>query len=99
MNENQSELRSAEETQVRLSDLEEGVRLPDEKPRRNRRRKVLLMLLALLLLVVVTAIGGWFLLRGEELISKRTRNCQRKLRAAKTSNKPRSIQSVVLSRH
>jgi len=67
MNENQSELRSAEEPQIRLSELEEGVRLPDEKPRRNRRRRVLLMLLALLLLVVVSAIGSWFLLRGERV--------------------------------
>lgn len=83
MNENQSELRSAEEPQVRLSDLEEGVRLPDEKPRRNRRRKVLLMLLALLLLVVVTAIGGWFLLRGERVDLKANKKLPEKIASGK----------------
>jgi hypothetical protein len=83
MNENQSELQSAEEPQVRLSDLEEGVRLPDEKPQRNRRRKVLLMLLALLLLVVVTAIGGWFLLRGERVDLKANKKLQEKIASGK----------------
>ena len=83
MNENQSELRSVEEPQVRLSELEEGVRLPDEKPRRNRRRKVLLMLLALLLLVVVTAIGGWFLLRGERVDLKANKKLPEKIASGK----------------
>ena len=83
MNENQSELRSVEEPQVRLSDLEEGVRLPDEKPQRNRRRKVLLMLLALLLLVVVTAIGGWFLLRGERVDLKANKKLPEKIASGK----------------
>ncbi len=79
MNENQTDLRSAEEPQVRLSDLEEGVRLPDEKPQPNRRKRVLLMLLALVLLVVVTAIGGWFLLRGERVDLKANKKLPEKI--------------------
>ncbi|MGE0885472.1 MAG: hypothetical protein AB7P14_18140 [Blastocatellales bacterium] len=83
MNENQSELQSAEEPQVRLSELEEGVRLPDEKPQRNRRRKVLLMLLALLLLVAVTAVGGWFLLRGERVDLRANKKLPEKIASGK----------------
>ncbi|MBL8172934.1 MAG: hypothetical protein JNJ50_32720 [Acidobacteria bacterium] len=83
MNENQPELNSVEEPQVRLSELEEGVRLPDEKPQRNRRRKVLLMLLALLLLVVVTGIGGWFLLRGERVDLRANKKLPEKIASGK----------------
>lgn len=83
MNEHQSELQSAEEPQVRLSELEEGVRLPDEKPRRNRRRKILLALLALLLLVAVTAVGGWFLLRGERVDLRANKKLPEKIASGK----------------
>jgi hypothetical protein len=83
MNENQSELRNSEEAQVRLSELEEGVRLPDEKPQRNRRRKVLLMLLALLLLAAVAAVGGWFLLRGERVDLRANKKLPEKIASGK----------------
>lgn len=83
MNENQTELQSAEEPQVRLSELEEGVRLPDEKPRRNRRRKVLLMLLTLLILGAVTAVGGWFLLRGERVDLRANKKLPEKIASGK----------------
>lgn len=83
MNENQPELNSVEEPQVRLSELEEGVRLPDEKPQRNRRRKVLLMLLALLLLVAVTAVGGWFLLRSERVDLRANKKLPEKIASGK----------------
>jgi hypothetical protein len=67
MNEIQSELRDQTGPQVTLSELDEGVRLPDEKPRRNRRRKILFALFALILLAVVAVGGGYYLLRGKRV--------------------------------
>ncbi|MBS1789717.1 MAG: hypothetical protein JST85_18475 [Acidobacteria bacterium] len=83
MNEKQSELREQAEQQVTLSELEEGVRLPDEKPRRNRRRKILLALLALVLLAVVTVGGAYYLLRGERVDLKANKRLPDKVASGK----------------
>ncbi len=83
MNENQSDLQNQVEQQVTLSELEEGVHLPDEKPRRNRRRKILLALLALLLLAAVTAVSGYYLLRGERVDVRANKKLPEKVTSGK----------------
>jgi len=83
MNENQSELQNQVEQQVTLSELEEGVHLPDERPRRKRRKKILLALLALLLLVAVTAVSGYYLLRGERVDVRANKKLPEKVTSGK----------------
>lgn len=79
------ELNAMEDEQepITLAALDEGVRLPDEKPPSSRRRKLLFTLLALALLVAVTAAGGYYLLRGKRVELKANKPLPEKVASGK----------------
>jgi hypothetical protein len=83
VNENQSESQDQEKQQITLSELEEGVRLPDETPRQSRRKKIMLALLTLLLLAAMTFAGGYYLLRSERVDVRANKRLPEKVASGK----------------
>src|SRR5262245_36481174 len=77
-NEQMNEVDDLDDTQIKLSDLDEGVVLPGEKPTRRRGKRVLLSVLAILLLIGVAAIGAYYLLRGEQIDLKANKRLEEK---------------------
>src|SRR5262249_45923210 len=63
---------------VRLSDVDEGGDLPAEKLGKRRGKRALLSVLGVLLLIGVAAIGGYFLLRGEQIDLKANKRLEDK---------------------
>src|SRR5262245_7041868 len=68
----------ADDRQVSLSDVDGSVGLPGEKPKKRRGKRVMLSVLAILLLIGVAAIGGYFLLRGEQIDLKANKRLEDK---------------------
>src|SRR5262245_50051903 len=79
MTENQSDVRDDQERLVKLSEFEEGVRLPHEKPRGNRRRRMLIALMALLILAAVAAVVAYHLLQNQEVDLKANKKLPEKV--------------------
>ncbi|MGE0128986.1 MAG: hypothetical protein AB7U82_12980 [Blastocatellales bacterium] len=63
MNENRADIQTDQEKPPSLSELEDGIKLPQEKTRRNRRKRLALSLFALLILAAITCFGAYHLMR------------------------------------
>lgn len=72
-----------DESPISLAALEEGVELPEEKPKRRRRKKLLVMLLILLLLGTATTLGSYYLLRSERVNLQAKRKLPEKIASGK----------------
>jgi hypothetical protein len=76
--EQMNEVDGENNNQVKLSDIDDGVVLPGEKQGKRRGKKMLASALAILLLIGATAIGGYFLLRGEQIDLKANKRLEDK---------------------
>ena len=63
MNENRNDDQTNQEKPPSLSELDEGIKLPQEKSRGNRRKRFVVSLLALLTLAAITGFGAYYLMR------------------------------------
>jgi hypothetical protein len=81
MSENQTEIQTDQETRASLAELEEGVKLPQEKTRRSRRKRLLVSLLALLLLAAITGFGAYYLLREKTVDLKANKKLTEKVQS------------------
>ncbi len=63
MNENRTDVQANQEVPPSLSELDEGIKLPQEKARGSRRKRIMVSLLALLILAAITGFGAYYLMR------------------------------------